>query len=469
MRWHLLPICAAVCACALAACEREAESRSAPAKAQMPSAALPGGQTTFIAQNPLTALSAGAFSQAAANLPASARGQFAVGNSFFTQPWVSAPASTAARDGLGPLFSAAACQDCHLHDGRGHPPAQPDEPLRAAVVRLRRTDGSPDPVYGSQIQPMALPGLLPEASVRVRWSIQRFAFPDGSTVTLRRPELQLSDWAYGPPAPDTQATLLVAPQMIGLGLLEAIADSDIKAQAARQPELGLAGVANRVPNLETGKTSLGRFGWKAAQPSVRQQSLDAFVNDLGITSELFAADTCTDAQPKCAKFANGGTPELPPHLDAAVTFYASHLAPPARRDHANPDVRKGQALFDQLGCADCHRPSWQTANHPGSAALSNQSIWPYTDLLLHDMGPGLAGAVSAHDAGPRQWRTPPLWGLGHAKTVGGPAVGYLHDGRARTLVEAIAWHGGEAKTARDAWVALPAAERRLVIRFLASL
>lgn len=468
MRWRAL-VCAALLAGGLAACERESATPAAPTQAKLPSAALPGGQTTFIAQNPLSALSAGAFSQAAANLPASARGQFAVGNSFFTQPWVSAPASTAARDGLGPLFNAAACQDCHLHDGRGHPPAQPDEPLRAAVVRLSRVDGTPDPVYGSQLQPMALPGLPPEARVRLRWDAQQFEFPDASTLELRRPVLELSAWAYGPAAADTQATLLVAPPMIGLGLLEAIAASDIIAQQAEQAALGLAGTANRVPNVETGALSIGRFGWKASQPTVRQQSLDAFANDLGITSDLFASGACTPAQQACAKFAHGGTPELQANIDAAVTFYAQHLAPPARRDHDNPDVLKGQALFDALGCADCHRPSWQTAEHPSSEALSKQTIWPYTDLLLHDMGPGLAGPFAAHDASPKHWRTPPLWGLGHAKTVGGPNVGYLHDGRARTLAEAIAWHGGEATAARDAWAALPVAQRRLVIRFLASL
>ena len=462
-------ISTALLACGLAACERESAAPEPPRQAELPSAALPGGQTTFIARNPLTALSSGAFSQAAANLPASARGQFAVGNSFFTQPWVSAPASTAARDGLGPLFNAAACQDCHLHDGRGHPPAQPDEPLRAAVIRLGRADGSPDPTYGRQVQPLALPGLPPEASVRVGWAEQRFEFPDGSALDLRRPELELSDWADGPPAADTRATLLVAPPMIGLGLLEAIAEADIATQQAKQATLGLAGFANQVPNLETGETQIGRFGWKATQPTVRQQSLDAFVNDLGITSALFAEDACTAAQRKCETFPHGGTPELQANIDSAVTFYASHLAPPARRDYDNPDVLKGQGLFDTLGCADCHRPSWQTAEHHSSAALSNQTIWPYTDLLLHDMGPGLAGPVAAHQAGPQHWRTPPLWGLGHAKTVGGPAVGYLHDGRARTLAEAIAWHGGEAEVARDAWAALPAAQRRLVIRFLATL
>ena len=466
MRWRLA-LCAALLM--LAGCERQADPQAAPAEAELPSKALPGGQTSFIARNPLTALSVGSFSQASANLPSSARGQFAVGNSFFTQPWVSAPASTAARDGLGPLFNAAACQDCHIHDGRGHPPATPDEPLRAAVIRLSRADGSPDPTYGSQLQPMAVPGLQPEASTEVGWQTQQFEFGDGTTLELRSPVVALRDWGNGPPAADTQPTLLVAPPMIGLGLLEAIPAEAIAAQVQQQDAMGLAGRINTVPDHRSGDDALGRFGWKAAQPSVRQQSLDAFVNDLGITSGLFSEDNCTPAQTQCAALPSGGQPELQANIEDAVSFYANHLAPPARRDHDRPDVLEGEALFSSLGCAGCHRPSWTTGEHPTSAALSNQTIWPYTDLLLHDMGTGLASPLIAHQAGPQHWRTAPLWGLGHTKTVGGPHVGYLHDGRARTLAEAIAWHGGEAAAARDAWAALPAPKRRLVIRFLASL
>ena len=455
---------------ALAACGAADTTPGQTAAApRLPAYALPGGQTTFIEHNPLTALSVGAFSQAAANLPASARGQFAVGNSFFTQPWVSAPASTAARDGLGPLFNAAACQDCHLHDGRGHPPTGPDEALVAAVVRINGPDGAPDPVYGSQLQTRAIPGVPPEASIRVHWTPVPFEFPDGKRLTLRRPQITATDWSHGAPAAETALTLLVAPPMIGLGLLEVLPGDAIRAQLKQQAALGLGGQVNQVPDVVTGQPALGRFGWKAAQPTVRQQSLDAFANDLGITSALFERDACTGAQTRCTAAPHGGMPELEPTIDAAITFYARHLAPPARREHDNPDVRKGQALFDRLGCAACHRPQWTTGQHPDSTALSGQVIWPYTDLLLHDMGPGLAGGLVAFEAGPQDWRTPPLWGLGHTKTVGGEAVGYLHDGRARTLTEAVAWHGGEAAPARDAWAALPARERRLLIRFLASL
>lgn len=446
----------------VAACQGQAPGESPT----LSSRALPGGQTTHINLNPLGDRSAEAFSQPVANLPLADRGRFALGNSFFTSPWVSAPASTRARDGLGPLFDAAACQDCHVRDGRGHAPPGPKQALTAAVVRLTGPQGTPDPIYGSQLQTHAVAGLAPEAKVRVHWQSHTVRLPDGFEVELRAPRLELSELSDGSLAPDTRAGLRIAPPMIGLGLLESIAAADLR---AAPDDKATAGQVREVTDRVSGRLALGRFGWKAAQPSVRQQSLAALVEDMGITSALFPQDNCSPAQAACRALPHGGTPELEPAIEDGLVFYARHLAVPARRDADRPEVREGEALFAQIGCAGCHRPQWTTATVADAPALSKQTIWPYTDLRLHDMGPGLDDGVDEAGVPSRFWRTPPLWGLGHTATVSGPHAGYLHDGRARTATEAILWHGGEAQAARDAWAALPDNKRRRVLRFLGSL
>lgn len=457
------------------------QSRVEQSSRQLSAQALPGGETTFIEFDPLSGSSAEIFSQPAGNLNSQLRSQFVVGNSFFTNPWVAAPASTAARDGLGPLFNAAACQDCHIRDGRGHSPAGPEQALTAAVVRISLIDGSADPIYGTHIQTRSLPGLPAEAKVSVSWRYHNETLPDGTVVELRQPDVDMKDWGYGAPSKDLQTSLRVAPAMIGMGLLEAIPPADIQHYAAQQLSLGLRGIVPWLnqPNAALEQEAvLGRFGWKATQPDVKHQSLDAFVNDIGITSSLFPEEPCTTQQNAlgCTDYPSGGEgggPELRLVIENALLVYARHLAPPARRHAEDAAVRQGQAVFNRIGCAGCHKPSWRTASHglgqAASAALANQLIWPYTDMLLHDMGPGLADGVPEHRATSQHWRTTPLWGLGHVKSVGNEHTGYLHDGRARTLVEAILWHGGEAEAARRAWAMLPKQERQLLLGFLQSL
>ncbi len=435
-----------------------------PATVDLPPEALPGGLTTHLPLQPGTRLSAEAFSRPASNLDARGRALFTVGNSFFTSPWVLAPASVAARDGLGPLFNAAACQDCHIRDGRGHPPAGPDEPLISALLRIGMRDGSPHPLYGAQIQTRAAPTLMPEPQVQVQWVEHTLVYPDGRSVHLRAPQIRLSDPAHGVLDDTLQRGLRVAPPMIGLGLLERIPAAQIRAYAAMS-----GGRANNVAALPGGQKTLGRFGWKAAQPTVRQQSLVAFAEDLGIRSRLIPQAGCGPLQKDCQAADTGTEPELEPQIEEAVVFYAEHLAPPARRDHDRPEVRAGEALFGELGCARCHRPRWVTEQDPQRPQLSGQTIFPYTDLLLHDMGPELADGIVEAEAGGSDWRTPPLWGLGHTQTVGGSRAGFLHDGRARTPEEAILWHGGEAAASRDAWMRLDATQRRYLLRFLGSL
>lgn len=437
---------------------------TAPQTQALPPEALPGGQTTHLPLQPGTRLSAEAFSRPASNLDARGRGLFTVGNSFFTSPWVLPPASVAARDGLGPLFNAAACQDCHIRDGRGHPPSAPEESLVAALLRIGRADGSPHPVYGGQIQTRAAPALQPEAQVRVQWVEHQRSYADGRSVSLRAPQFDLSQAAYGPLDDAVDKGMRIAPPMIGLGLLERIPAEQIRAYAATS-----GGRANSVRDIASGEPRLGRFGWKAAQPTVRQQSLVAFAEDLGIRSALIPQAGCGAEQAACLRADLGEEAELEPQIEEAVVFYAEHLAPPARRDYDRPEVRSGEVLFEELGCARCHRPQWVTGEDPQRPQLSGQTIFPYTDLLLHDMGPELADGIVEAQAGGRDWRTPPLWGLGHTQTVGGSRAGFLHDGRARTPEEAILWHGGEAAPAREAFMALEASRRRHLLRFLGSL
>ncbi len=444
---------------------------------------LSGGATTLQKLNPGVELSREAYSQPAANLAPAQRSTFAIGNAFFTNPWVVAPADSAARDGLGPLYNASACQDCHIRDGRGHPPLGPDDSAISALLRvalpqsagdaaaLERAGVVADPVYGGQIQDRAVPGVAPEARLAVNWRERELRLAGGEVIRLREPLLTLEALGYGELHPQARYGLRVAPPMIGLGLLEAIPAEDILAGADPDDRDGdgISGRANRVWDIARAESAVGRFGWKAGQPTVRQQSLAAFVNDIGITSLLLPAEICSPAQRDCAAAASGGEPELDANIEDAVVFYSSHLAVPARRWVEAPEVLAGKQLFHSLGCASCHRPRWRTGELADAPALSRQLIWPYTDMLLHDMGEALADGVEEFAASGREWRTPPLWGIHLAKAVGGSEVGFLHDGRARNFKEAIAWHGGEAATSRDAWVALPKRDRENLIWFLKSL
>ncbi|MGB5855366.1 MAG: di-heme oxidoredictase family protein [Oceanisphaera sp.] len=437
--------------------------------------AKPGGDTTT------DKTGGNAFSMPAVNLSFEKRLDFSVGNSFFRNPWVTAPATTDARDGLGPLLNTNACQGCHIKDGRGHPPHTKSDNAVSMLVRLSiPSNGSPEqqewlkvhgvinePTYGGQLQDMAIPGATPEGKVNITYQTHQVSLSDGTRVALRQPSLSITKLGYGDLHPDTLFSSRIAPPMIGLGLLEAIDETDLLVRD--NPDgTGISGRANRVWNNKANTTVLGRFGWKAGQPSLRQQNASAFAGDMGITSSLFLADDCTAAQ-KCDNYPNGGKLEVSEDILDAVTFYTQHLAVPARRGLDNPDVIAGEQLFLALGCSGCHTPSYTTGQHD-SPALSQQKIYPYTDLLLHDMGEGLADNRPEFLASGREWRTPPLWGLGYAAEVAGVTeASYLHDGRASTLLEAILWHGGEAEPAKQSVIAMGSSERAQLIAFLESL
>ncbi|MFJ3010193.1 di-heme oxidoredictase family protein [Pseudomonas fluorescens] len=427
-----------------------------------------------------------AFSLPSANLPPSRRVDFSVGNSFFRSPWVIAPSTTTARDGLGPLFNTNACQNCHIKDGRGHPPAPdaanavsmlvrlsiPDSPVYAKVIE--QVGVVPEPVYGGQFQDMAVPGVTPEGKVRVEYTPVPIRFKDGTEVELRKPVLQFSQLGYGPMHPDTRFSARVAPPMIGLGLLEAIPEEAILANAAAQAKEnnGINGRANRVWDDAQQKTVMGRFGWKAGQPNLNQQNVHAFSGDMGLTTSLRPFDDCTDAQTACKQAPNGngpdGEPEVSDNILRLVLFYTRNLAVPARRGVSDEQVLAGKNLFFQAGCQSCHTPKYTTAANAAEPELANQVIRPYSDLLLHDMGDGLADNRAEFQASGRDWRTPPLWGIGLTQAVSGHTQ-FLHDGRARNLLEAVLWHGGEAQKAQQQVLSFNAEQRAALLAFLNSL
>ena len=423
-----------------------------------------------------------AFSMPSANLSPSRRLDFSVGNSFFRSPWVIAPSTTTARDGLGPLFNTNACQNCHIKDGRGHPPAPdavnsvsmlvrlsiPDQPAYARLIE--QTGVVPEPVYGAQLQDMAVPGVAPEGKVRVEYQPVLVHFKDGTAVELQKPTLQITQLGYGPMHPDTRFSARVAPPMIGLGLLEAIPEEAILANANTGD--GVAGRPNRVWDDAQQKTVLGRFGWKAGQPNLNQQNVHAFSCDMGLTTSLRPVDDCTPAQTDCLQAPNGngpdGEPEVSDNILRLVEFYTRNLAVPARRDVGSPQVLAGKNLFYQAGCASCHTPTFTTSANAAEPELANQVIHPYSDLLLHDMGDGLADNRTEFAASGRDWRTAPLWGIGLTRTVSGHTR-FLHDGRARNLLEAVLWHGGEAEPARQQVLQFDAGQRAALLAFLNSL
>ncbi|KJY84907.1 thiol oxidoreductase [Vibrio galatheae] len=436
-----------------------------------------GGDTSVNKQG------ANAYSLPAGNLPMSKRLDFSVGNSFFRNPWVQAPATTEARDGLGPLFNTNGCQNCHIKDGRGHPPEANDQHAVSMLVRLSIPamtaeqkkayikDGViPEPTYGGQLQDFALANQVPEGTINITYSDVPITFADGSVVMLRKPNLSITNLGYGAMHPDTQMSARVAPPMIGLGLLESIPDETLYAWAKEQKQNDgvISGKVNVVWDVLANDFAVGRFGWKAGQPNLMQQNAAAFNGDVGLTSNLFPNENCTSKQSICEQLPNGGSPEVSDNILDFVEFYSQHLAVPIRRNVDDPQVQLGQKLFANTGCESCHKTTVKTGLRENLPALSNQIIHPYTDLLLHDMGAGLADNRPEYLANGQEWRTPPLWGIGYTKEVNGHTY-FLHDGRARNLMEAVLWHGGEAETAKQKVLQFNHKEREALIAFLNSL
>jgi len=414
-----------------------------------------------------------AFSHALPGMDQAQAEMFQRGRVEFMQSWAFPPEGGSA-SGLGPLFNRIACAACHQKNGRGRSPNSSDERMLSMLVRLsvpgQGEHGSPrpHPAYGGQLNEEGAPGVPGEGRAVIHWQESTVVFRDGARASLRKPKLEFTDLAYGPPG-KMLASPRIGQPVYGLGLLEAVPRSTLERLASEGKAHGLNGRLNEVWDVTGQQKSMGRFGLKANSPSLRQQIAEAFLGDMGVTTPLFPTPQCTEAQTACRQLPDG---KEKPELSAArlddIEFYLAHLSPPARRTPDAPEVRNGERLFVEIGCAACHQPTLAIADHPKFPLIKAQRIAAYTDLLLHDMGPGLSDGRPDFKATAQQWRTPPLWGIGLVPVVNGHSQ-YLHDGRARNLEEAVLWHGGEARAAAGRYRRLDSSQRKTLLTFLNSL
>ena len=425
-----------------------------------------GGETTVFDA------SSHAFSIPAPNLSTAALAKHLEGDVEFEAVFVTAPAVV--NPGLGPIYNNVSCINCHSRDGRGRPPGI-DEGLVSLLFRLslpKAEDSvagkppTPVPGFGTQLNNRAIVEANPEGKVKIEYIEQTLTTADGTRVHLRHPNYTLTE-TYQPLPENVEVSPRVAPAVFGLGLLEAIPENAILAYAdeADIDGNGISGKPNYVWDVVAQRYTLGRFGWKANQPTLLQQVAAAYNDDMGITTSLFSVENSA-GQSQLTE--HSVTPEVSDEILEVVTFYVQTLAVPARRDIDDPQVKQGEQLFAEAQCANCHVPTLRTSVLAGVPSVSNQTIHPYTDLLLHDMGPDLADNRPDFHASGREWRTPPLWGIGLVQRVNGH-TNFLHDGRARDLMEAILWHGGEAEASRQTVKQMSKAERDALITFLESL
>jgi CxxC motif-containing protein (DUF1111 family) len=435
---------------------------------RLPSEALAGGTTMTVADT-----GKDAYLHYAAVLDQRQLKLVAEGRQFFETKW----AFYWFEQGLwgrGPTSNAESCAACHANKGRGAPPAG-NEPAMSMIVRLslpgEGAHGAPKPLpdYGDQLQTFGIPRFIPpEGQVHVRWREQEIALADGEVVVLRMPDVSISDLSYGALGEGVMTSARVAPPLVGVGLLDAVADETILALAARQALAGIRGHPNYVWDVTAQRRVLGRFGLKANHPNLRQQIAAAFIGDIGLSTSLFPEQNCPGVQQACREMMFAGKPEITDYRLETVDAYVRFAAVPAWRNADDPEVKRGEQLFAQARCAVCHVPELTTSVGAPLAAMAQLTIHPYTDLLLHDMGEALADHRPDFEAGGRDWRTAPLWGSGLSATVNGNA-NLLHDGRARNVTEAILWHGGEATVSRDAFREMPAQDRAALVQFVQSL
>ena len=423
-----------------------------------------GGATTVFEESSF------AFSTPAANLTGSNLDQHLAGDAAFEQVFVTAPAPL--NQGLGSVYNNSSCISCHPKDGRAPHPTELNDFtglfLRGSVLGTDPYGGpKPIPGFGDQIQQKAVFGTEPEAQFAVQYSETEVRLDDGTKVILRKPVYYLIN-TYIPLPDQVMLSPRVGPPVFGLGLLEAIPEESIVSLADINDANndGISGKPNFVWNFETSTLQLGRFGWKAINPTVLQQCAGAYNNDMGVTNPYFSVESSygqtnnTDV--------NTNDPELTQEELDDVAFYCRTLAVPAPRNLDNREVVVGEEIFNAIGCAKCHVPKHETGNFPGIPEISNQTIYPYSDMLLHDMGFGLADDRPSYDANGQEWKTRPLWGIGLTEVVGGHTH-YLHDGRARNLTEAILWHGGEAVQSVSEFRSLSKQNRKQLLTFLNSL
>jgi CxxC motif-containing protein (DUF1111 family) len=419
--------------------------------------ALSGGATTVFDAGP------GAFGHPAPNLDAAGLARHNAGDEAFGRVF-------AANTGLGPLFNNVSCEACHVGDGRGQPPADGVSFLTMlfrASIPGQDAHGGPNPagLYGGQLQLLAIPGYTPEAIAKVTYTDSGGRFDDGTSYSLRVPRYSFRG-LLGPLPANLLTSPRVAPVNFGLGLLEAIPEAAIRARADAHDfnRDGVSGHVNVVYDATLQDYVIGRFGWKANVGTLLHQAAGAFNGDMSITTSFFSSENCKGEYPGCADH----PPELDDQTAADVAFYTQTLGVPARRNLDDPQTRRGEFVFHSIGCASCHVSTMFTGVLPGVPAVSNQRIHPYTDLLVHDMGEALADRRPDFRATGREFRTPPLWGIGLVQAVNGHTF-FLHDGRARNLLEAVLWHGGEGTNARERFKSLSASDRQALIAFLNSL
>ena len=420
-----------------------------------------GSQTIFNRGN-------GAFSSSFPNLNANRIKVHSTGDAAFGSTFVSAPAPV--NPGLGPIFNNVSCTSCHINDGRGKPPLN-GEQNSSLLIRLSVTGttehGGPKPVpgFGNQLQPRSIFGVAAEASFKIAYTEVTGNFADGTSYSLQSPAYSIEN-PYQPLPADLMISPRVAPPVFGLGLLEAIDESEIIARADENDSDGdsISGKPNYVWDEIANKKVIGRFGWKANNPNILQQSAGAYNEDMGITNFIFQKESSYGQ----VQFSTQEVYDVSDSLLQSVSFYIRTLAVPARRNADDVVVLNGKKIFVAAKCSSCHIPKSHTATNVAFPEISDQTIFPYTDLLLHDMGEDLSDHRPDFEASGKEWRTAPLWGIGLTKVVNGHN-NFLHDGRARSLMEAVLWHGGEAEASRQYVKNLSGADRDALIKFLESL
>jgi len=415
-----------------------------------------------------------AYSQPLEGLSGTELREFAAGKVEFSARWV-APFLSSGDWGRGPQSNASSCIECHPGNGRGRAPDGPDETPHSLVLQLaqQHTDATgralPHPAYGRQLNGHGTLGkLIEEGQFRIEYRTRSVMLADGTTVDLRVPGVRITALWFGPLGDDTILSPRIAQPVFGLGLLDAVTESTLRAIAERQRGIGFNGRLNLVRDKLTGARIVGRFGHKATEPHLAQQIAAAFHGEMGVNSDLFPSEECWPIQEECYPIETVLGAEVTKMQRATILDYLRMLAPPSRRDINDPDVRRGAKLFEQARCSVCHVPSLGITLAKEQTGPRDYLIEPYTDLLLHDMGDSLADGYRTFSAGARDWRTAPLWGLGLRKAVNGND-NLLHDGRARSATEAILWHGGEADVSRQVFSAMKHRDRQALLRFLDSL
>ncbi len=422
-----------------------------------------GGETTVFVKT------SQAFGLPASNLSAQNLEKHLEGDIAFEALFVASPALR--NGGLGSIFNNNSCNGCHPSDSRASVPENINSMsglfLKISVPGNDEHGGpAPVPGFGTQLQHQSVYGYQPEAQMAVTYEQQEVSLPDGTIITLQKPIYSIVS-----PYVSLPGNVLISPRIgmpvFGLGLLEAIPEHSILANADPDDtdKDGISGKANYVWDPVSGTTKLGRFGWKAGAPSVLVQTAGAYNEDMGLTNYLKPVESSagqTNNDPSSV------SPEVSRGELESVTFYTLTLGVPAGRDFDDPEVIAGHRIFEQINCSACHIASFTTGNYKGIPEISNQKIYPYTDMLLHDMGDGLADNRSEFQADGNEWKTRPLWGIGLTALTSGH-TSFLHDGRARNLTEAILWHGGEAENSREDFRKLSTEDRKKLLRFLESL